>query len=417
MRNQLLVVSVAATCLTSCHKRSESHLRHQTWPGRMPEMSRSSLALIRAQAVISAISPPTVGRTTARVKKLGPETPENKSVTTMKILRNYTSTMTFADLYLIQDVIARGGFGTTYKATEKKSGRVVVVKKPDNVADHTDFKELMDKTHPHVVRVFDFFTDNDETHIVMEYCAGGDLYAAFWKLTDKEGKLSNSWCAQLFRQILEGVVYLHNQFKQSHNDIKPENILLDREPQDANDVPRAMIGDFGCVATYGEGKGGDPRYCAIEVLSGEDPNATCDVWALGVTLHELLTGELLFVDHHNISGWTAFTEAKGGKLFTKLQTAWDDMREGRMKFAACAKIKDKEARGLCQQFLQVDPKKRINLQASLQHKWFQLPGQEEVHLNPEICQAHAKSAKNFKLRSVLHIICGKQVARRTYPIL
>ena len=47
------------------------------------------------------------------------------------------------------------------------------------------------------------------------------------------------------------------------------------------------------------------------MLSGEDPNATCDVWALGVTLHELLTGELLFVDHHNISGF-------GSKNITKL---------------------------------------------------------------------------------------------------
>jgi len=310
----------------------------------------------------------------------------------------------FRELYEIQGMLARGGFGTTYKAVEKSSGRVVVVKKPDDVADHADFNELKDKMNPHVVRVFDFFSSEAEgTHIVMEYCAGGDLYNAFWSLSEREGSISESWCAAIFKQIIEGVQYLHKQFDQSHNDIKPENVLLDHEPKDGKDVPRTMIADFGCAASYGTGMGGDPRYCPFEVLNGAAPTKTTDVWSLGVTLYELLTGDLLFVDHHNISGWQAFSEAQNGKLLVKLNKAWEDINSGKLKIAMCAKVRKKETRGFVQEFLHVDPAKRIKLKHALENPWFELATSlhEEHPLDADICLNHATRNQNFKLRAGL----------------
>lgn len=199
-------------------------------------------------------------------------------------------------------------------------------------------------------------------------------------------------------------LYLHTQFRQSHNDIKPENVLLDREPRDGKDAPRAMIADFGCAATYGEGKGGDPRYCPVEVLTGnEAPSVTSDVWSLGITLYEMLTGDLAFVDHYNISGWNAFVEAEEGRLFRKLNTAWEQMGSGKITYAPCSKCKDKTARSLAQAFLQVNPAKRITLEAALQHPWFQLADcvNEDRPLDSSLVASIAKRAKNFKLRAGL----------------
>jgi len=74
-----------------------------------------------------------------------------------------------------------------------------------------------------------------------------------------------------------------------------------------------------------------------------------------------------------------------------------------MKYAPCPKIKDKEARGLAQLLLQVDPKKRTTLQEALRHPWFRLANSlhEQPTLDGDICMNHAKKGKNFKLRAVL----------------
>merc|ERR1740138_283994 len=122
------------------------------------------------------------------------------------------------------------------------------------------------------------------------------------------------------QQVMTGVQYIHSEFKECHNDIKPENVLLDRKPRDVNDVPRFMIADFGCASGFGAAANGDPRYNAPELWMGQSVSYKSDVWALGVMSYELLSGGfLVFTGEKNISGWGAFSSYGGGILVQRLQ--------------------------------------------------------------------------------------------------
>merc|ERR1712135_197972 len=101
-----------------------------------------------------------------------------------------------------------------------------------------------------------------------------------------------------------------------HNDLKPDNILLERLPTSSMDVPRVMVGDFGQAAVFGMPQPGDPRYCSPEAHrmalgQGGVPGFKGDVYMLGVTLYELLSGgNLPYIEQpctlsqYSVVGWS-----------------------------------------------------------------------------------------------------------------
>jgi len=320
------------------------------------------------------------------------------------------------DNYTIQKTLAQGSFGTTYLAAEKASGRLVVVKKPNDPGDHVDFDALLTKTHPHVVRVYDCIVDSTGVFVVLEYCAGGDLGKAVSKLLEKEGSVTANWVAAIFKQILEGVLYLHKQHCQQHNDLKPENVLLESPPKDGHDAPRTMICDFGNAAYDGKGTGGDPRYLAFEVVNGGAVSYASDVWSLGVTLYELLTGELPFINHHNISGFDGFSRYQGGRLYDLLERAWQKMSIGEITEPNCENIREERGRELTLSMMQVDPSKRVLLPSTVGHRFFllgeDLPGHEhgKHHLSASVVKAHEDRIHHFRLREVLLELVESKIA-------
>eukprot|EP00446_Apocalathium_sp_SHHI-4_P042660 CAMPEP_0177335622 /NCGR_PEP_ID=MMETSP0368-20130122/23348_1 /TAXON_ID=447022 ORGANISM="Scrippsiella hangoei-like, Strain SHHI-4" /NCGR_SAMPLE_ID=MMETSP0368 /ASSEMBLY_ACC=CAM_ASM_000363 /LENGTH=733 /DNA_ID=CAMNT_0018796415 /DNA_START=39 /DNA_END=2240 /DNA_ORIENTATION=+ len=221
----------------------------------------------------------------------------------------------FKGRYTLGKRLNAGAQGVTYLATATFSGRQVVVKKPNDSKDVSDYTLLSTKTHPHIVRVYELFQDPCETFIVMEYGGGGDLFHAIEALKMP----SQNWTCAMFRQVVWGVRYLHDYFEESHNDIKPENIFLDRPSASNADVPRAMIGDFGCVKKIGRARnGGDPRYRAPETFDYPAFGRASDVWSLGVTLFEIASGGLMvYLNTQNLSSWDKFR--KSGKWDMLLQ--------------------------------------------------------------------------------------------------
>lgn len=292
-------------------------------------------------------------------------------VSTLRNLGRIHNGRTFRQEYKIEYRLAAGAFGVTYVATEICSGRRVVVKQPKDAKDTSDFERTVDKTSPYIVRTFEIFTDRAETFVVMEFCAGGNLFNAVWELYQKEGFVDKVWCARVFKQVLQGLHYLHEQFRESHNDVKPENILLEHVPSGSRDAPRTMIADFGCASgNPHKAASGDPRYLAPEILKAARRAANgdrsawdmdfpmgADTWSAGVTLFEILTGVLPFINQPNVSGWANFAKAQGGALEQNLRRKQHLMITGQLEEADCSRLKDKKASDLVRNMLQVDPDK------------------------------------------------------------
>jgi serine/threonine protein kinase len=145
-------------------------------------------------------------------------------------------------------------------------------------------------THPNIVTIFDFGYDADRYFLVMEYIQGMDLKT----LIRQHKSLAVPEAVELMIQICAGVGYAHRAGL-IHCDLKPQNILVSRDGQ-------AKITDFGIARALStihpdeqaEIVWGSPLYSAPEQTAGAPPTPATDVYALGVTFFEMLTGTLPF---------------------------------------------------------------------------------------------------------------------------
>lgn len=163
---------------------------------------------------------------------------------------------------------------------------------------------LARKRVPNVVNMYGAFADSQGYYIVMEYCAGGDLLESLLKR--KRAMHENAAMVQIVLPILDTLCHLHS-FNIIHRDVKLENIFLD-------EAGKVKLGDFGLTMCTAQEAAISPvgtvEYMAPEVvclpsvdliLSGKinarDISPTTDkvdIWALGVTLFELVSGKLPF---------------------------------------------------------------------------------------------------------------------------
>ena len=190
----------------------------------------------------------------------------------------------------ILECLGRGGMGVVYKARQKSLNRLVAIKILAPERGHESRfaerfareAELLAKlNHPHIVTIHDFGETDGLFYLVMEFVDGVNLRDLL-----REGKLEPKQALAIVPPICEALQYAHDKGI-VHRDIKPENLLLDREG-------RIKIADFGIAALMGsEGEeAGTPPYMAPEqsgLSSGIDHRA--DLYALGVVLYEMLTGE------------------------------------------------------------------------------------------------------------------------------
>ena len=178
--------------------------------------------------------------------------------------------------------------GVVYKARQKSLDRWVAIKvlAPERVheerfAEHfeREAKTLAKMSHPNIVTVFDHGETGGLFYIVMEFVDGVNLRDLL-----REGKMEPEQALVIVPPICDALQYAHDKGI-VHRDIKPENILLDREG-------RVKIADFGIASLVGASgeKSGTPPYMAPE-QSGGTVDRRADIYALGVVLYEMLTGE------------------------------------------------------------------------------------------------------------------------------
>ncbi|KAK9377327.1 kinase-like domain-containing protein [Lipomyces chichibuensis] len=138
---------------------------------------------------------------------------------------------------------------------------------------------------PHIVKYFGRFVNNHNASIsiAMEYCAGGSLDAIYHHVSARGGRIGERVLGKIAEGVLSGLSYLHER-RIIHRDIKPQNILLDKNGQ-------VKLCDFGVsgevVNSLATTFTGTSYYMAPERIQGQPYTVTSDVWSLGLTLMEV----------------------------------------------------------------------------------------------------------------------------------
>jgi WD40 repeat protein len=195
--------------------------------------------------------------------------------------------------------IGKGGFGAVYRATQTLIEREVAIKvilpqyadQPEFIRRFEAEAQLVARLeHPHIVPLYDYWREPGVAFLVMRLLRGGSLHN--WL---QQGPLPIETTAQLIAQI-GGAVHVAHAAGVVHRDLKPANILLD-------DARNAYLADFGIAKDLAQPHEaislagafvGSPAYSSPEQIRAEPVTPQTDIYALGILLYELLTGQRPF---------------------------------------------------------------------------------------------------------------------------
>ncbi|KAJ0982611.1 hypothetical protein J5N97_010866 [Dioscorea zingiberensis] len=275
------------------------------------------------------------------------------------VLRRKTENL--KDIYSLGRKLGQGQFGTTYLCIEKATGKEYACKSiakrklttEEDVEDVRREIQIMHHLsgHPNVISIKGAYEDAVAVHVVMELCAGGELFDRIIQ----RGHYTERKAAELARVIVSVVEACHS-LGVMHRDLKPENFLFVNQDEEA---PLKTI-DFGLSIFFKPGEifndvVGSPYYVAPEVLRKRyGPEA--DVWSAGVIIYILLSGVPPF--------WAEteqgiFEEVLNGSLDFQ-SDPWPSISES--------------AKDLVRRMLIRDPKRRLTAHEVLCHPWVQVDG-------------------------------------------
>jgi serine/threonine protein kinase len=200
--------------------------------------------------------------------------------------------------YKIKRKISAGGMATVFLAYDSVLGRDVALKKvhphllhrPETIQRFSnEAKAISALSDEHIIKIFDFGDDGEQPFLIMEYIDGITLE----ELIAQRHPLPNILVAELARQVIAGLVCAHKNGI-FHRDIKPDNILIDKEGcVRITDFGIAFLVNAESITATGSFIG-SPHYISPEQISGKTIEGNTDVFSLGVTLFRCLTGALPF---------------------------------------------------------------------------------------------------------------------------
>ena len=228
------------------------------------------------------------------------EAKQSTRKTTPREMPNLPSGQLFAGRYEVLEEVGEGGMGVVYRAFDRELGEQVAVKtlRPELLQDPTLIERFKSEirlarhiTDKHVVRTHDFGERDGVCYLTMEYVEGLTVR----ELLDTRGKLGVGPTLAIASQLAQSLQAAHDQGV-IHRDIKPQNLLLDREGG-------LKVMDFGIARLAGGSSGltevgmaiGTPDYMSPEQMLGETVTEASDLYSMGVVLFECLTGRLPFV--------------------------------------------------------------------------------------------------------------------------
>lgn len=213
--------------------------------------------------------------------------------------------------------------------------------------------ETMD--HPNVVKLYEIFSDNANFFFVTELCKGGELFNEIVR----RKRFSEHDAANIVYQILNAVSYFHSR-NICHRDLKPENIVI----QEGNHI---KVIDFGTAQEFNPEDGmskilGTPFYMAPEVFNRKRYSEKCDMWAIGVIIFILVTGQPPFSGRND-------------------KEIVEQIKEGRYKKKVLHNLGvSKQVINLIEKILVKEPENRLSAQEAIKHPWILKQGVPEVDL-------------------------------------
>ncbi|MEK6250105.1 MAG: serine/threonine protein kinase, partial [Planctomycetales bacterium] len=212
-----------------------------------------------------------------------------------------------ADRYEIKEFIGRGATGLVYGARDKNLGRDVAIKFLDKtLSDDSSILERFRReaesagglNHPNVVTIHDLIQDEGTLCLIMERVHGGTVN----EVIRAAGGISWTEATQVMRDICSGLQVAHSAGL-VHRDIKPENILVTLQGE-------AKLADFGLAKsvyqrdqiqlTLNDQVIGTPHYMSPEQCDAKETDFRSDIYGLGATYFDLLTGQPPYAKEKNI---------------------------------------------------------------------------------------------------------------------
>lgn len=291
------------------------------------------------------------------------------------------------DKYVLKDLLGTGAFSQVRLAEVKDDpSHVVAIKIIDKKALkgkedslENEIKVLRRLRHPNIVQLLDTYEDIERVYLVIELVTGGEL---FDRIVEK-GSYTEKDAADLIRQVLEAVDYMHDQGV-VHRDLKPENLLYFSQDEDS----KIMISDFGLSKMEDSGimatACGTPGYVAPEVLAQKPYGKAVDVWSIGVIAYILLCGYPPFYDENDAN---LFAQILKGE-FEFDSPYWDEISDS--------------AKDFIRQLMCVDVEKRYTCKQSLRHPWICGNAASDRNIHSSVSEQLKKNFAKSRWRQAYH---------------
>ena len=324
--------------------------------------------------------------TKSRKYYLSNESEYHNWVNTIRKIVGYSN---LNEIYEIRQVLGKGKFGLVKLGIHRGNGRKVAIKiinkKLVTAIDVQQVKTEIDilkiAKHPNIIQLYDVLENENYIYIIMEYCAGGDLFSYI----EKRGfRLPETRAAEIIHKLSTAVFFLH-EYGVVHRDLKPENILMTDNSPNAD----IRLVDFGLGKIIGPGEMctdpfGTFSYVAPEVLKEKPYSFKVDLFAIGIIAYLLVAGFLPF-DHETSEKEIARQTVYEPTPFPT--SVWKNISN--------------EARAFVDNLLQKNPEKRMGIQEVLQHKWLQKFNSKESNSFKKRNERDLSGAQKFEAFSTL----------------
>ncbi|XP_056589847.1 caM kinase-like vesicle-associated, like [Triplophysa dalaica] len=316
--------------------------------------------------------------------------------------RTYNSLSDITDKYEIGQVLKAKEFCELCLVKERQTEKVYVCKKflkkdgrKVRKAAKNEIMILKMVKHPNILQLIDAFETRKEFFIIQELATGGDVFD--WILD--QGNYTERDAANVIRQVLEAVAYLHS-LNIVHRNLKLENLMYYRE----SNHNKVVLRDF-YLSRFENGSitepCGTPEYLAPEVVARHRYGRPVDCWAVGVIMFILLSGNPPFYDeteeeNTDMHNRIIFCRIVGGE-FEFDSPYWDDISPA--------------AKELVCRLMDVDQMLRISAQNALSHEWIAGNGASEKNLKEGVCAQFEKNFAKAKWRKAIRVTTFMQRLR------